>query len=118
MSALARRAGSSSAFSGLPVPTEVTCVPARTHAALMSGVVLAVAVTTTRCRRTAGSSAGATRVGTSEETSRASASARSAVRFHTVSCCSGSSATMARAVMRASAPAPTSSASLASRGAR
>src|SRR6266853_5687858 len=24
---------------GLPVPTEVTCVPARTHAALMSGVV-------------------------------------------------------------------------------
>src|SRR6266851_5099328 len=56
LSARASNAGSSSTFSGLPVPTEVTCVPGPTHEAITSGVVLAVAVTITRWSRTAGSS--------------------------------------------------------------
>src|SRR6185295_3541838 len=64
LSARASNAGSSSIFSGLPVPTEVTCVPGPTHDAITSGVVLAVAVTITRWSRTADSSAGAMRVST------------------------------------------------------
>src|SRR5205807_2246869 len=94
------------------------CVPGPTHEAITSGVVLAVAVTITRWSRTADSSAGAMRVSTTCASSLASPSARSRVRFHRVSLASGSCATMARAVSRASAPAPTSSASCASLGAR
>src|SRR5256885_2060917 len=94
------------------------CVPGPTQGAITSGVVLAVAVTIARWSRTADSSAGAMRVSTTCPSSLASASARSRVRFHRVSLTSGSCATMARAVIRASAPAPTSRASCVSPGAR
>src|SRR6266536_3465333 len=53
LSAFTSTWGSNSTFSGLPVPTEVMCVPRVTHGARISGVVLAVAVTITRWSRTA-----------------------------------------------------------------